>query len=121
MLSELAANKICDSFLRSLAQNDDYVRIFDSIVRPSLEEASKQPVIDYSGDVSHNRFIQQSIDSANNSRALGVFSASTGLITVRYFMKLLAEEYSRDINSMGVKKAIVALTENPNLIQAIKP
>jgi hypothetical protein len=36
-------------------------------------------------------------------------------------MKLLSEEYSRDINSMGVKKAIVALMENPNLIQAIRP
>lgn len=97
------------------------MRLYDSIVRPSLEEASKQPVIDYSGDVSQNRFIQVSIDSANNSRALGVFSACTGLITARYFMKLLQEEYSRDINSMGVKKAIVALMENPNLIQAIKP
>lgn len=36
-------------------------------------------------------------------------------------MRLLSEEYSRDINSMGVKKAIVALVENPNLFQAIKP
>ena len=41
LLSELASNKICDSFLRTLAQNDDYVRLYDSIIRPSLEEASK--------------------------------------------------------------------------------
>jgi uncharacterized protein YpuA (DUF1002 family) len=41
LLCELASNKICDSFLRTLAQNDDYVRLYDSIIRPSLEEASK--------------------------------------------------------------------------------
>ncbi len=73
----------------------------------------KVPKFDYSGDISHNRFIQDSIDSANNSRALSVFSACTGLITVRYFMKLLSEEYARDINSPGIKKAIEALMENP--------
>ena len=40
-------------------------------------------------------------------------------MTVKYFMRLLSEEYQKDVSSQNVKKTIRALYENPKLIQAL--
>ena len=57
LISEISYNKICDSFLRNLAQNDDYVRLYEQIIRHFLDDAAKLPNVEFLGEVSQNRYI----------------------------------------------------------------
>lgn len=37
LLSEMSSNKICEAFLRKLADDDDLVRLYDNVIRNKLD------------------------------------------------------------------------------------
>ena len=49
LLAEMSSSKICDSFLRKLAEADDFIRLHNNIITGLIDEALKAPVIEYSG------------------------------------------------------------------------
>jgi len=50
---------------------------------------------------------------------LNVFLACQSFVTIKYYMKLLSDEYQRDLSQQNVNKAIRLLFEDPRLIQVI--
>jgi hypothetical protein len=116
LLSEMANNRLNEGFFRKLADGDEYARLFDLIVKQMIEEANKLPTIEFSGELPLNRIERETVDQGNNLRSLGVFSTCQALITLRYFMRLLGDEYQRDLKNLNIKKAIRLLYENQRLI-----
>lgn len=112
LLSEMSANRVGDEFLKKFGENDGFVKVYDNIVRAMIEEATKGAEIEWLGESSQNRVDQESISHANNARALAFHVACQSLVTVRYYMKFLGDEYQRDISNMAVVKTIKMFYEN---------
>lgn len=73
LLSEISSNKICDAFLRKLAEQDDFSRLYENVIRLSIEETLKAPVIDFCGDTSSYSFEQETVNLANDTNALNLY------------------------------------------------
>jgi len=74
------------------------------------------PHFDYQGDFGQNRLLQDSISTGNNMRVLHVREACSSLLTLRYYLRFLQDEYARDIGSSGVKRAMRTLMEVPQIM-----
>ena len=113
----MANNKVNENFLRKLSEGDDHLKLQENIIKPCLVQFQQLPLFDYQGDLPFNKLYYQSVQSANNGRCLSVSDTCQAYLTVRYYLRLLQDEYQRDINAQSVKRAVRLLFENPNFIQ----
>ena len=109
LLSEMANNKVNESFLRKLSEGDDHLKLQENIIKPCLVQFQQLPLFDYQGDLPFNKLYYQSVQSANNGRCLSVSDTCQAYLTVRYYLRLLQDEYQRDINAI----LAVVLTLDP--------
>lgn len=80
----------------------------------------EEPVIKYNGEQVHIKLEQDSFDFANRQRTLALFGLCQSFITMKYYMRLLSDEFSRDLTSLRVRSAIRRLFENPNVAKALE-
>lgn len=113
LIAEMASNKICESFLSKLNADDYYPMIYKNIITLSIDECIKPPIIDYQGEESDETSEQQPINFENDTRNMNLFLINQAFITIKYFMRLLADEYSKDVlYCKSVKKTIQELYSN---------
>lgn len=99
LLAEMSTHRVTEQFFKKMDENDDYAKLYNNVVSPLAEDSVKQVVVDYSGVISHFRLESDSISSANLARTLTHTSVCASLVSLRYYMRLLAEEYQRDLHS----------------------
>lgn len=61
-LSTISNNKICDAFLRTLAEGDVYTKIYSNAVGIMLDEVLRGPTIEYQGEMYPNKLEQDLVD-----------------------------------------------------------
>jgi hypothetical protein len=69
--------------------------------------------------VKHFKIERDAIEGANLARTSTHFSLCQALVSVRYYMRFLAEEYQRDVNSNAIKSVLVDFFANPATINAL--
>jgi len=126
LLSEMSNSKIGEGMMRKLAENNDYMKLYqgtglyEGTVKRCIEEAVRPPVIEYEGEVSYYTYEQESVSRGNDVEALKIFGQCQALVTLSYYMRLLASEYQKDTSNPSAKSAIKAFYENPLLITSLQ-
>lgn len=107
LLSEMSVNRICNDFMKKVVDGDILKAIFDNIISKLTQDVKHALVVDYKFILTENFLLKDSNEKYNLRKSLELYQTNQSLITLKYYFRLLAEEYSRNpLDSLSVRTAL---------------
>ncbi|CDW91447.1 UNKNOWN [Stylonychia lemnae] len=121
LLAELSNNRICQDVLKEIIDQDHLKKIFQLVIHNRfVPDIQKKIDFNYNSSLFGDPFRKLFVDKHNKQYIKENYSACLALITIKYYFRLLQDEYSRDLNNQYVRDAITNLFSHPTLLQELK-
>ena len=112
LLALMSTNRVADVYMTKSVQNGMLSKLQESIIHGMAIEMNKMPAMKFSGKIADNLLERSQALQLDEDRSSTLFFACQSFITVKYYFKLIQEEYSKNPASEPVRKALKQLFDN---------